>query len=180
MLTDPPRLQIYAPANGSVPGRGFYQLEEDSLHVPIGAYTERPFFSNNESDRIRLDMDRHGRRLFLEVDRPRRHWRIDPTLTKPLMAVPADIRWLDFRANIPEPEIVTDKLRSCLLIRFSNRIASRSFYLAEEVILQTDADDQLVSIFVGDIEDDLAGQEIRSFRLQSRLLASQRLHALAH
>jgi hypothetical protein len=175
MLSEAPKLQINAPIDGTMPGRGFYQLEDDTLYVPIGAPSKARFFSYIESEQVRLDLDKSGRLLLFEVERPRRHWPIDGDLAEPIDALPADIRWLDFRETIANPQIRTNANRGCLLLQFSTVTPSRAFYLADNVILRADENDRLVSIYVGKIEDDLAGQEIRRFRRQCRQEAARQL-----
>jgi hypothetical protein len=94
------RARIETPTRTVAPGRGFYQLEEDVLSVQLGPFAgQRQCFSSLESDLVRLDMDRWGRLIGLEVFTPRRQWPVtDPE--PPRIAEPADIRWLDFRESI--------------------------------------------------------------------------------
>ncbi len=175
MLTEAPGLQVYAPTNGTSPGRGFYQLEEDTLYVPIGDSSSSPFFSWLESDQVKMDLDRMGRLLLIEVNLPRRRWKIDPDLTMPSNAVSADIRWMDFRETLEPPVIRTNAERSCLRLCFSDHTPTRTFALAEDVTMETDAEDQVVSIWVRSIEDDLAGQEFKRFHLYCRGIGSPSL-----
>ena len=81
------KLRISTPTEPIPPGRGFYQLEEDSLYVQIGLFSrDRRFFSYLESKNTRLDFDREGRLIFIEVDLPRRQWPVDLQLTRPVVA----------------------------------------------------------------------------------------------
>ncbi len=174
MLDQAPRLQVYAPTNGIMPGWGFYQLEDDTLYVPIGAPKGRHFFSYIESEYVRLDLDKMGRLLLFEVDFPRRRWTTIDDMKIPTGGVSADLRWLDFRETIKTPEILTDDLRQTLQLRFSRHTPSQTYNLADEIILQADEDDRVVSIFVSLIYDDLAGQGIKHFRQQIRFEEDRR------
>ncbi len=151
---------------GIVPyGRGFYQLEEEELYLPIEYPGERPhFFSYLESDTVSLHLDRDGRLIFVELTLPRRRWRVKENLVGPEQAAPADIRFLDFRENYEKPTILCDRRREKLMIRFSKGPSTGNYYLAENLIGQFDRQDQLVAIWVSDITDDLAGREIAAWR----------------
>jgi hypothetical protein len=163
------KLRIMPPTGPIGPGRGFYQLEEDSLYVQIGPFgPARRFFSYLESDHVHLDFDRDGSLIFMEVDLPRRQWRTDESLEQPHRAEAADIHWLNFRDTISEPEILANPNRTAALIRFSDKPALCGYYLAESVILYVGPESEPVSIWVGDIVDDLAGLEIAAFRKDVR------------
>lgn len=169
MAVETPRLRISSPAEPIVPGRGFYQLEEDVLYVQIGLFADtRRFFSYLESDYIRLDCDRAGRLIFIEVRVPRRNWPIDENLGSPEVAEMADVRWLDFRSPMDAPVLSTPPDRNGLLIRFSPQTATRNYYLADTVVVQVDDANGLVALWIGDIRDDLAGREIGAYRKSCR------------
>jgi hypothetical protein len=160
-------LRIESPTAAVLPGRGFYQLEEDTLFVQVGQFSEdRHFFSylESESERVRFDIDREGRLMLIEVDLPRRRWTVDPGLTIPKIADAADIHWLDFRARIMDPEILTDERRSVLLLRFTESSSWRWYKLTDSVLLQVDANSQLTAVIVTSIDDDFAGRELAAFR----------------
>lgn len=158
-------LKIEAPTGEVTPGRGFYQLEEDSLYVQVGGFgSGHAFFNYLESDRIRFDIDKSGRLTLIEVTTARRQWTVYPYLAAPTIAEPADIRWLDFRAQIADPELITDPRRTSLLVRFSPHTSPNWYRLAEHVFLRADQDNRLAAIMITGIEDDLAGQQIAAFR----------------
>ena len=158
-------LKINSPTGATLPGRGFYQLEEEALYVPIGSSDPaRRFFSYLESRRVRFDIDRLGSLMLIEIDFPRRRWTVDNSLAAPSIAEPADVRWLDFRRQIPDPEFITDPQRNLLLIRFAPSQTWQWYALAENVLIQIDRDNQLTTLLVTTIDDDLAGRQIASFR----------------
>jgi len=163
------RLRISTPTEPIPPGRGFYQLEEDSLYVQLGLFSaRRHFYSFLENDLLRLDLDKTGRLIFFEISLPRRRWPVDETLAAPTVIEPADIRWLEFRDRIPETTLLTNKKRTLLRVGLSDRTPVRNYYLAKEVLLQVDELDRAVAFWVTDIIDDLAGQEIGAFRKKNR------------
>ena len=160
-------LRIEAPTGAPLPGRGFYQLEDETLYVPVGSFDrDRPFFNFLETvdEQIRFDIDRDGRLMLIEVDLPRRRWPVDPNLTEPGIAEPADIRWLDFRTRIATPDLLTNERRDLLLLRFAESTPWRWYQLTDAVFLQVDAASNLAAVMVTLIEDDIAGQNLAAFR----------------
>ena len=160
-----PKLRFEPPTGELLPGRGFYQLEEDALYVQIAPFNrQRRFFSYLETPNVCLELDKEGRLLFIELDLARRHWTVDENLVPPERAEPAEVRWLDFREQIDPPKIVSNRRRLLVFLRFAARPAAGSYLIAENVILQAADDQTLVGIWVTDIVDDLAGREIAAFR----------------
>ncbi len=169
MIARAPKLQVSTPIEPTRPGRGFYQLEEEALYVQVGPFTgRRRFFSYLESEHVRFDIDRHGRLIFIEIDLPRRRWRVDTTVTRPRVVRAADIRWLDFRKSIGDPQVLTNMLQTELMLIFSDAPFTHNFYLADSVIAMVADENQLAAIWVGDITDDLAGLGLASFRRDMR------------
>ncbi|MBK7140902.1 MAG: hypothetical protein IPH75_02335 [bacterium] len=159
------RLRISAPTDLFLQGRGFYQLEEDSLYLQLETVTEKGhFFSYLEAPNCRLDFDIAGRLLFLEINAARHTWHVIDNLDLPTSIGFADIHCLDFRRQIPDPFLSTTSDRSSLTITFESSPVARAFRLSNSVIIQTTAEDCLRSITITDIVDDLAGQEIAAFR----------------
>lgn len=171
MTPKPIRVSVSAPTGPLPSGQGFYQLEEDILYVQVGSFSRRRvFFSYLESDGVRFDIDRKGELIFIEVGTPRRKWKIDPKLSCPAVVESADIRFLDFRKTIPEPTMVTSKDRSMLSLGFSPIRATSGYSIAQNIIVQIDDRNHLASIWITDIVDDQAGQELAAFRKQQRKL----------
>ena len=163
------RVRISTPTEPILPGRGFYQVEEDSLHVQIGPFSKkRRFFSYLESENVRFDIDRQGRLIFIEVVLARRHWQVAPRIIPPRVVEAADIRWLDFRASVGDPVLVSADDKNVLVLRYSSAASLRNYYLAESVLAQVDDNNKLAAIWITDIGDDLAGQKIAAFRKKMR------------
>ncbi len=165
MTVKTPKIRLETPSGDILPGRGFYQLEEDALYVQVGPFRRgHRFFSYLEAPHVRMEFDKAGCLAFIEVSKPRRQWPVDDKFKLPGKALPADIRWLDFRENMKAPTLATDSRKRHLLLRFSKTDPSGCYYLANHVLIQTDSDNNLVAIWVTDIIDDLAGREISAFR----------------
>lgn len=165
MTADRISLNISTPSEPIAPGRGFYQLEEEVLFVQVGQFTaHRRFFSYLDSDGIRLDFDRFGRLIFIEIDISRRHWKVRPNLSPPGVVEPADIRWLHFRDAVAVPKLLTNERKTVVKLAFQKVGDSLNYYAAQSVIVQTGSDNSLAAIWITDIVDDVAGQEIGAFR----------------
>jgi hypothetical protein len=154
-----------------LPGRGFYQLEEEALYVPVAGYPDRArFFSYLESESVRFDLDLKGRLMMIEVNLPRRRWNVKEDISYPLRAQAADIRWLDFRQPLQTPKVYADPARLNLMLRFTNHEPAGSHFLAERILCQIDKESRLSAIWITDITDDLGGREIKRFRQATRSL----------
>lgn len=160
------KVEISTPVERISRGRGFYQLEEEELYLPIihtPGEKER-FFSFLDSENLSLHLDRNGRLIFIELSLPRRRWPVKENLVAPEKASPADIRFLDFREQFVKPTIFCDINRGSLMIRFRRKSAKFNYFIAENIIAQVDADQHLTAFWVSDIIDDIAGQEISAWR----------------
>lgn len=176
MTVDGIRLRIAAPTDLFLQGRGFYQVEEDSLYVQLQpSETNSRVFSYLESDNLRIDIDQAGRILFIELNDGRHTWTIDESLSVPSSLGYADIRCLEFRFCIPPPILATNNARSVVALTFGSAAVDRSYRIADSVILQTSAGNFLNRIIVTDIVDDLAGREIAAFRQSIRGVGGQAL-----
>jgi hypothetical protein len=163
------KLRIASPTELFMKGSGFYQLEEDALYVQLGQTdADSRFFSFIEAPNMRLDLDRTGRLLFIEVNAGRHTWIVDDDLRPPPSIGYADIRWLDFRREIAAPALSCNATKTSLCIQFSDLPITRSYCLAQSVIVRTTSEDCLASLIITDIVDDLAGQEIAAFRKELR------------
>jgi hypothetical protein len=169
MTVSPVSLNITTPTEPIAPSRGFYQLEEEALFVQVGPFTsQRRFYSYLESPGLCLDFDRQGRLIFIEVSVSRRKWSVVNSLKTPRIIEPADIRWLDFRDTFLPPALETNSSKTLLKLSFGASDDPLNYYLAKSVIAQTDRRDRLLSLWVTDITDDIAGRAISFFRKDLR------------
>jgi len=158
-------LKISAPA-GIIPrGRGFYQLEEEELYVPVEYPQSRArFFSYLDSESVSFHLDRDGRLIFVEIYLPRRRWKYRENLVVPEKGLAADIRFLDFRQSFEKPSIICDRTRENLMLRFGRGPAVQNYFLAHNLIRQVNSESRLVALWISDITDDIAGKELAAWR----------------
>jgi hypothetical protein len=165
MLKATPRVRINAPTVTIPHGRGFYQLEEEALYFPIeypGQTTK--FYSYLDSSDISLQSDRSARLIFIEVTIPRRRWKVRRNFIPPETSEIFDLRFLDFREMVKSPSIFCDRTRQNMLIRFSRGAAERNICLAENLIAQISSDGRMLTAWIFNIADDLAGKGIATWR----------------
>lgn len=159
------KVRVSTPTEHLLLGRGFYQVDDGTLFVQIGPFQHsRHFFSYLESESVRIDIDREGRPIFIEVGLPRQRWQLLPGFQMPPAVEAADLRFTDFRKTIGQPTLLASPNRSSLLIRFDRSTRSRCYHLADSVIAQVSDDGELMAIWVMDIVDDFAGQQLAAFR----------------
>lgn len=169
MTVEQLKVAIRTPIDRLPVGRGFYQLEEDALYVQIAPWdSDHRFFSFIESDNVRLDIDKHGSLLFVEVTEARRRWTEVDQLDVPKAIAPADVRWADFRATIAAPQLLSDRTREHLQVKYSGIEPAHTYEIAGSVLVQVTRENIVTSIWITDIIDDLAGQEIAWFRSAMR------------
>ena len=142
----------------------FYQAEEEALSVPIIYDNPRPrFFSALDSESLSLQCDNSGRLIFVQVKKPRRLWIGDHGISA-APSPPADIRFLDFRCRIPEPEFLSDAKKQRLLIRFSPVHSSSSYQIGDNVFLYMNAEAELTGMYIDLVNSDRAGKKMSQWK----------------
>jgi hypothetical protein len=171
VLPDNIKVTIHTPAEVLYFSRGFYQVEEDSLYVPI--FPGGRFFSYLDSPQLTLDVDRKGQLLFIQVHMPRRSWTRRKDLKPPSGAEPADIRLLNFRNSLPNSRLDTSADRSILRISFFEETSSgkggtkRSneiYQVAEDLVFEVTPEKELASIWITSIKHDRAAKGMAAWR----------------
>lgn len=138
----------------------FYQAEEEALSVPIIYDNPRPrFFSALDSESLSLQCDNSGRLIFVHIKKPRRLW-IGERGVSPVPSPPADIRFLDFRCRIPEPEFLCDAKKQRLLVRFSPVHSSSSYQVGDNVFLYMSDESVLTGMYIDLVNSDRAGKKM--------------------
>lgn len=143
---------------------GFYQAEEEALSTPIIHDNPRPrFYSALDAEGVSLQCDNRGRLIFVQVRKPRRLW----IGSRGVSAAPcpaADIRFLDFRVRIPEPEYLCDRRKNRLLIKFGEVSSSDSFRIGDNVVALIYRKTVLRGLFIDCLNPDRAGRSLAKWR----------------
>jgi len=142
--------------------RGFYQVEEDSLYVPL--HPAGKFFSYLDSRQATFDIDNAGRLLFIQVQAPRHTWNIGGKIKPPVLSSPADVRFLDFRNTLPAARLETPADRSWLRLIFDGGKQASPYRVAKNLIFEITSESTLASIWIMTIEDDRAARGMAAWR----------------
>jgi len=161
-----PKLLIKTPAEEILFSRGFYQVEEDSLYVPI--HPSGRFFSYLDSPQVSLQTDNSGRLIFIQIHLPRAQWKVCDHLELPAAPVSADIRLLEFRGNIPPSIIERSPDGKVVRIGFGDPPKALSYQIAESLVFDVTPDARLAAIWVGQIQDDRAAEKMAVWRKELR------------
>lgn len=172
------KVRIKTPAETKLFGRGFYQVEEDCLYVPL--YPSGTFYSYVDADykekssktnknaikriRFSFDINRRGRLLFIKVTTPRRFWTNEKELEAPSPIEWADVRFLTFRAQVQTAGIYYSSKQSLVQLKLEDKAVAHTYNIAENIIIGISEDDYLVSVWVHDISDDRAAQQMAAWR----------------
>jgi len=160
------KVTVKTPAAPPFASRGFYQVEEDALYVPI--YPGGKFFSFLDSPQVTLDVDPKGRLLFVQILVARHSWQVRPDISPPVNPPGADVRFLDFRDKIPDARVETSADHSLAHVIFGELHANRSYRVADNLIVDLTADNTLAAIWVTAIEDDRAARAMAEWRKEIR------------
>jgi len=142
--------------------RGFYQVEEDCLYVPI--HPGGKFFSFLDSPQAVFDIDNKGRLLFMKILTPRRYWTVNKSLRPPAQAAPSDIRFLEFRNALPKIILETSPRKSWLHLVFERCDKTSAYAVAGNLIFETTPEITLAGIWITDITDDRAARSMAAWR----------------
>lgn len=150
------RLIIKTPAEIENFSRGFFQLDEDFLSVPV--YPGGRFFSYLDSPIISFDIGDSGQLLAIQVYLSRKNWikRGDLVLPEPNPA--ADIRFVDFRDHLPEAIVETTFEYNLVHIVFSVVPDPIVYRVTDTISFEVTANDALAGVWIDDIVDDRAAR----------------------
>ncbi|MCK5125076.1 MAG: hypothetical protein KAR42_02365 [candidate division Zixibacteria bacterium] len=169
-------IRIETPAEKEYFCRGFYQIEEDCLYIPV--FPSGKFYSfidspltgiktnstKKPSTGISLDIDRKGRLLFITINTPRRFWKTDNSLEIPQSLETAEIRFLTFREHVNPPVIKYRTDKNILQIELNNRHVSKAYRVADSLVITASNNGELNSIWLNDIIDDRAAKKMAKWR----------------
>ncbi len=160
------RIFIQSPAEGESFSRAFYQAEEETLIVSL--FPEGKFFSYLDSPQLSFDIDSRGRLLSIQVLVERKSWRTRKNLKPPPAPESADIRFIDFRDQMPEARIESTSDGKLMHIVFIDDHGFKAYRLTDKLKVEVTSDSYLAGIWILDIEDDRAAQELAAWRKQMK------------
>lgn len=156
------RVALKTPKEPSRICRGFYQVEEDLLYVPL--HPPGTFYSYLDSEQLKFDIDNSGRLLFITVQTPRHAWNIVNQAEPPLVSEAADIRFLDFRDRLPPAILETPADHAWLHLTFDKDNHATPCRIAKDLIFEITEASTLASIWILAMEDDRAARGMAAWR----------------
>ncbi len=157
---------IQTPAFEARFSRGFYQVEEESLYIPL--HPARKFFSYLDSDRISLQIDNRGQLVFLQLMVPRIQWKRISDFAVPEPSLTADIRFLDFREQLPDVVVEASSEDTAVCFRFASLSGGGIYRLTDTMVCEVTSGAHLAALWISAIEDDRAALKMAAWRRQIR------------
>ena len=151
----------------------FYDEESDTLSVNILPF--EPYHSFLESEDIRIDTDEHGRPVFIEVNRARERWLVDPGFAVPVPETGGTLCFRETRRRFSRGEIRADQRGENVCLKFLARQGKQVTRLGDNLLAET-ADGFLVAIWVLGIELDFGERKQAKWRVAT----AQRLRRIGH
>ena len=139
----------------------FYDQETNILSVNILPF--EPYDSYVESEDVRIDTDRNGRPVFIEVSRPQDEWHMESELALPVIGEAGILNLRETVRTFPTAEILCDQARKTVCLKFLARKGELVIRLADNMLAEI-ADGFLVAIWLADVQTDYAGRRQSQWR----------------
>ncbi len=153
---------VKTPADLKYVSRGFYQVEEETLYVPI--LPAGRFYSYLDSAELSIDADKSGLPLFFQLHVPRKNWQVRDPLPVPGDPTFAAVHFISFRDTLPASSVMCDRDGSTVRITFFDDGRLTPIAVSDNLIFEITADNYLASIWISGIEDDRAARQMASWR----------------
>jgi hypothetical protein len=150
----------------SIACRAFYDNMEDSLSV--GIMRKGKFYSYVESEFFSLDLARNGKLLNIDVWKPRNDWVVDDNLMPPEDYAREELIILDFRLRTDPAGYHTNPEQDVLHVRFDGSRVDRFVSPANSLIFELSRKDELVGLWITDIEEDFGFRKESAWRRSAR------------
>ncbi len=187
MSYNPPIVNISTPAKVERFSRGFYQLDEEMLYVPI--YPGGQFYSfldateidsNKPNDPLlNFDIDRAGNLTFIKLNLARAKWPVKKQIDQPATTLSAEVHFRQFREQISSFELVTNKSKDylCLIFRSQNEPKEATeakenlatYRIADNIIIELSAGAEISRLWILEIVEDRGARQMAAWRKKLRL-----------
>ena len=138
----------------SFPCKAFYDNDNDQLSV--GIKRAGKFHSYVEAGYFSFDITPNGKLLNIDVWKPRKEWVVTKEIAPPDEFEKKDLVFLKLRQKIDPVDYFTDREGSLLYIRFTKKRINSFVSPANSLIFELDKDDQLVGLWITEIEQDFS------------------------
>ena len=143
-------------------GMGFYDNYEGILNFAVKR--KGKFHSYIQSERLSIDVDKHGNLLNIEASVSKDRWVSDHKLVAPQHVPVKDIRFLDYRLNIAGESYYTNDKKDLLYICFSKENHLNTFEIAENLLADVNVVSELAGLWVLNIVEDYGFKSEMAFR----------------
>ena len=144
------------------PFRAFYDSTGDTLSV--GIKQKGKFGISIEADDISFDLTKDGKLLNIDVWIPRKNWTVDKAIHPPEEIEKASVVFVSKKVQTEPIAYVTDPKKTLLCIRFASERVSRFITPATSLIFELNAKDQLIGLWITQIEEDINFQKESEWR----------------
>lgn len=142
----------------------FYQAEDEALSVPLIYDIPRPrFYSALDAKGISLQCDRAGKLIFVQIKKPRRLW-IGSHGLEHVPSPAADIRFLDFRRTIAEPEYLCSAKHDRVLVKFGDIHSCDSYQIGDSLFIYIYRQREMRGLLIDNVLNDRAGKGLAKWR----------------
>ena len=144
------------------PCRAFYDSTGDTLSV--GVKQKGKFSISIEADDISFDLTKDGKLLNIDLWKSRKEWTIEKMLHPPESFDKENVVFVSKKVQTEPIDYLTDPKKTMLCIRFAAERVSRFVSPASSLIFELNAKDQLIGLWIIQIEDDINFQKEAEWR----------------
>ena len=180
---------FFGPAPGAIPSRTRLRVfwkrsadlswgrafrDRDSQLIQYHEIPHSPYHSYIAADPLRLDLDKDGVPIFVELDFAGGRFDVDGCLRPPLDFELGSVRLLDFPSRIGPHTLTTDESNSLFHITLSKHAPVLALQSGRGIIWEIDTDSCLSGLWLLKCQDDLYGRGRWRWRSRTWQLARRR------
>lgn len=148
--------------------KAFYDNMEESLSV--GIKQAGKFYSYIEGECFSFDIARGGKLLNIDVWKPKLEWAVEKNLLPPEDFTRENVLFLDFRLKVDPASYYTNPDQTILHIRFAKGRVGRFVSLASSLIFELSGKDDLMGLWILNIEEDYGFRKESAWRKSNRTI----------
>lgn len=148
---------LSAPLSRPLPCKAFYDLVGDTLSV--GIKQRGKFKRSIDGEEFSFDLTRDGKLLNIDVWLPRNVWETEKAIHPPEDTDLEMVRFASTDAEVDAPHFLTNEARSLLYLQFSRQRVARFLAPAKPLIFELNSQNDLVGLWILEIEDDINFQK---------------------
>jgi uncharacterized protein YuzE len=147
-----------------IPTKAFYDTIGDTLSA--GIKQKGQFKSSLDATDFSFELGMDGRILDIEIWKPRKEWILERALHPPESVESGNVLVSDPDQPVENPKFLTNEKRDVLYIQFSDERISRSVSPGSAVIFELNDANELVGLWIVEIENDINFEKEQIWRSQ--------------